>query len=210
MRNLLLGCLLLVCLQSQMNAQFEFGIKGGLSSVDLISDGIKVDDGINHLQLDFVNSAYGHHLGLYSRVSFLGIYLEPAALFNSNMINYRLTDYSEDGVLTVLFREKYYSVDIPLMVGIKAGIFRLYGGPVAHMHISSTSDLTNFSNYGQKFRDASYGYQAGFGFDIWKLRLEVAYEGNLSAFGDHITIDGQPYNFGQSASRVLGSVGYKF
>ncbi len=191
-------------------AQIEFGLKGGLSSLDLISQGIDVNNGSNKFKIDFRDAAYGHHFGLYTRIKFLGMYVEPAALFNSNQVNYTLTDYSEGDVITKIFSEKYYNLDIPLMAGIKAGIFRLYGGPVAHIHISSTSDLTNFGSYGQKFRDASYGYQAGFGFDIWKLRLELAYEGNLTAFGDHISIDGQNYSFGQSASRVLGTVGYKF
>ncbi|MBK7008161.1 MAG: outer membrane beta-barrel protein [Saprospiraceae bacterium] len=209
MRKLLFS-LTLLFYSALSYGQFEVGIKGGLNSLDLISDGIEVSNGLNKLKIDFRDASYGHHLGLYARVSFLGLYVEPSALFNSNRVNYQLTEYSEGQVITKLFNEKYYSLDLPVMVGIKAGIFRLYGGPVAHLHISSTSDLTNFSSYHQKFKDASYGYQAGFGFDIWKLRLDVAYEGNLTAFGDHINIDGQSYNFGQSASRVLGTVGYKF
>lgn len=200
----------LLCMGRVLMAQIEFGLKAGLNSLDLISEGIDVNNGSTKLKINFRDAAYGHHAGLYSRIHFLGIYVEPAAIFNSNTVNYEITDYSEGEVLTLLFNEQYYNLDIPFMVGIKAGILRLYGGPVAHIHLSSTSDLTQFSNYGQKFKDASYGYQAGFGFDIWKLRLDLAYEGNLSHFGDHITIDGQNYSFGQRASRILGSIGYKF
>lgn len=193
-----------------INAQFEFGIKAGLNSIDLVSDGIEINNNGQVLDIDFKNSEYGHHIGLYTRVKFLGIYVEPAAIFNSNKVNYTITDYSEDGPVTEIFSEKYYNLDIPLMVGIKAGILRLYGGPVAHLHIASTSDLFELKDYDQKFQDATYGYQAGFGFDIWKLRLDLSYEGNLSSFGNHISIGGNEYSFGQSASRVLGTVGYKF
>lgn len=192
------------------NAQIEFGIKGGLNSIDLVSDGIKVNNDGKIIDIDFNNSEYGHHLGLYTRIKLLGIYIEPSAIFNSNKVNYSITDYSEDGPVTEIFSEKYYKLDFPLMVGIKAGLLRLYGGPVAHLHLASTSELFNIKDYNQKFKDASYGYQAGFGFDIWKLRLDLSYEGNLSAFGDHISIGGNQYSFGQSASRVIGSVGYKF
>ncbi|MFM2393959.1 MAG: hypothetical protein RLZZ546_1941 [Bacteroidota bacterium] len=195
---------------THLNAQIEFGLKAGLNSIDLVSDGIKINEQGERLKIDFNGSKYGHHVGLYSRIKFLGIYVEPAALFNSNSVDYRLTDYTEDGPIDQIFNEKYYSLDIPLMVGIKAGIIRMYGGPVGHLHISSTSDLTNFNSYSQKFKDATYGYQAGFGFDIWKLRLDVAYEGNLSAFGNHINIGDTDYSFGQSASRILGTIGYKF
>jgi Outer membrane protein beta-barrel domain len=192
------------------HAQVEFGIKAGLNSIDFVSEGITIKNGVSDLKIDYQNAEYGHHLGLYTRVKLLGIYVEPAFLFNSNKVNYKLTDYKEGQAVTQIFHEKYNTLDIPLVVGIKAGIIRLYGGPVAHLHINGTSDLVNFKSYSQKFKDANYGYQAGFGFDIWKLRLDVAYEGNLTAFGDHINIDGTAYSFGTAASRVLGTVGYKF
>lgn len=193
-----------------IHAQIEFGLKAGLNSIDLISNGIKINNNGQVLDIDFKNSEYGHHIGLYTRAKFLGIYVEPAFIFNSNKVNYTITDYSEDGPVSEIFSEKYYNLDIPLMVGIKAGILRLYGGPVAHIHVASSSDLFEIKDYDQKFKDATYGYQAGFGFDIWKLRLELAYEGNLSSFGNHISIAGNEYSFGQSASRVIGTVGYKF
>jgi len=108
------------------SAQIEFGLKGGLSSLDLISEGIDVNNGSSKVKIDFRDASYGHHFGLYTRIKFMGMYVEPAALFNSNQVNYSLTDYSEGDVVTKLFSEKYYNLDIPLMAGIKAGIFRLW------------------------------------------------------------------------------------
>ncbi len=200
------------CLNSWfiLNAQVEYGIKAGINSIDLISDGIKINEGNQLLKIDYLESGYGHQLGMYARVKFLGFYVEPNFMFNSNKVNYRLTNYTEGLPISVIFNERYYNLDMPLNIGIKSGIFRLYGGPVAHVHITSTSDLIDLKSYNQKFNKATYGYQAGFGFDLWKLRLDVAYEGNLSAFGDHINVDGNSYSFGTSASRILGTLGYKF
>ncbi len=192
------------------NAQIEFGVKAGLNSIDFVSDGILISEGLDHIKIDYQNAKYGHHFGLYTRVKLLGIYVEPSFLFNSNRVNYKLTEYTEGQTVTKIFHEKYNTLDIPLNIGIKAGIIRLYGGPVAHLHIKGTSDLIDFKSYSQKFKDANFGFQAGFGFDIWKLRLDLAYEGNLTAFGDHITIDDTSYSFGSAAARVLTTVGYKF
>jgi hypothetical protein len=191
-------------------AQIEFGVKAGLNSIDFVSEGITINNGINNIKIDYQNAEYGHHFGFYTRVKLLGMYVEPSFLFNSNKVNYKLTEYTEGQTISKIFHEKYNTLDIPLNVGIKAGIFRLYGGPVAHLHINGTSDLINFKSYSQKFKDANFGYQAGFGFDIWKLRLDLAYEGNLTAFGDHINIDDNSYSFGTAASRVLTTIGYKF
>lgn len=191
-------------------SQVEFGVKAGLNSIDLVTDGIIVDDGINNFKIDFQNAEYGHHFGLYSRVKFLGMYVEPGLIFNSNKVNYRITNYFEGQEVFTVLSEKYSTLDIPLNIGVKAGVFRLYGGAVAHIHIDNSSDLYKIKNYSEKFKNANFGYQAGFGFDIWKLRLDLAYEGNLSVFGDHISIGSNDYSFGTSASRILGTVGYKF
>jgi len=96
------------------------------------------------------------------------------------------------------------------MVGIKMGPLRLQGGPVAHIFLNSASDLTAINGYAQKFRDASYGLQGGIGLDIYKFRLDVNYETNLSIFGDHISIDGEDYDFDQRPGRLIVSVGMKF
>jgi hypothetical protein len=191
-------------------SQFEYGVKVGVNSIDMVSDAIVVKNGIDDLKIEYQNAEYGYHFGMYARVKLLGFYIEPAALFNSNNVNYKLTDYKEGQTIITLYEEKYKTLDVPLNIGLKAGLFRIYGGPVAHIHLRSSSELVNFKSYSQKFKDASYGFQAGFGFDIMKLRLDLAYEGNLSAFGDHINIGSTPYSFGTAASRVVGTVGYKF
>ena len=117
---------------------------------------------------------YGHHFRTVPESNFLGMYVDRSLSIPTRSA-YSITDYSEDDVLTKLFSEKIYNLDIHWWRASKAGIFRLYGGPVAHIHLSSTSTLTRFGTYGQKFKDATYGYQAGFGFDIWKLRLGTGF-----------------------------------
>lgn len=193
-----------------VQGQVEFGVRAGLNSIDLVTNAIKIQGDNSNYELAFNGSQYGHHFGLYSRIKVIGIYVEPAVIFNSNSVSYNLDEYSEGGAVSLIRNETYNNLDIPLMVGLKAGAVRIFGGPVAHIHISSTSDLFAIKSYSQKFKDASYGYQAGFGLDIWKIRVDLAYEGNLSRFGDHITFDDQSYSFSDSASRVLLSLGYAF
>jgi hypothetical protein len=208
MKNIFL-ILLLIYIKFSSFGQIEFGLKAGVNSIDLISNGINFDLNNKKLKLDYVDSKFSHHLGIYSRVKLLGFYIEPSAIFNSSRASYRLTDYTEGELVSNILEEKYYSIDVPVMAGIKAGFFRIYGGPVGHIHISSASDLFKISSYKQRFKDATYGYQAGFGVDIWKLRLDLAYEGNLSKFGNHIEIGGNNLKFNTAASRFLATVGYK-
>jgi hypothetical protein len=190
------------------SAQIEFGVKAGLSSYNLADKPIEILD--KNLQISIYDASYGHHAGIYTRVKLLGIFVEPALLFNSHKVTYKLGQYGEAGILDELKTERYNYVDIPVMVGYKLGPVRFQIGAVSHIFINSISDLITLDGYEQKFKDATYGYQAGLGLDIGNVRLDVNYEGNLTAFGDHFTIDGDAYSFGNRPNRLVASVGYKF
>lgn len=194
----------------RLNAQFEIGMKAGLSSYDLAKDGILYLDTDKNLSLNIDNAGYGHHLGLYTRLTVLGVFLEPSFLFNSNTVNYRLSEYSESGVFDKIRSETYNYFDIPVMAGMKLGILRLQGGVVGHLFINSASELTDIKGYEQKFKSATYGWQAGAGLDLWRFRLDVNYEGNFTKFGDHINIGDTPLEFETRPSRIVMSMGFKF
>jgi len=210
MKKITFSLILLISSLNFLTAQFEFNIKAGMHSIDLVNDGIILpnDDG-QGLQFNFLDSKYGIHFGFSTRISLLGIYIEPSFLLNSTSIDYTIDDFGDQGVFNVVKNETYNSFDIPVVFGIKAGILRLYGGPVAHLHINGSSDLVDFPGYEQRFKDGTYGFQAGIGLDIWKIRIDAGFEGNLNKFGDHIYINDQSYKFDTAASRLLLTVGYK-
>ena len=210
MKRFIISTIVYLCLISTNFGQFELGVKAGVSSFDLASDGIIFKDGNSDYKLNFSNAEYGVHFGVYSRISFLGLYVEPAVLFNSNTINFDLEELSENGPLNTLKSETYRNVDIPLLVGTKFGFLRLQAGPVAHFYLDSTSDLFSFSGYKHNFKSATYGGQIGLGVDIWKFRLDMLYETNLSKFGEHIEIDGEQFAFDDGADRVMVTLGVRF
>lgn len=204
------ACSLLCLLSQNISAQFEIGIKAGLSSTDVVSEGIMINENGKHFQLSLDEANYGYHVGLYTRVSFLGIFIEPSFLLTSTETNFNLKSFGETDIVGTVFSESYQNLDIPLLIGMKVGFLRMQVGPVAHIFLSSSSDLYDISGYEQRFADATYGIQGGVGLDIWKFRIDINYEANLSAFGEHITIDGIPYSFGDNPSRIIASVGWKF
>jgi hypothetical protein len=200
---------LLFCFHS-VSGQFELGIRAGISSYDLANDGILVNNGNQQISWNITNAGYGVHGGIYTRLTFLGVFLEPAVIFNTNTVDYDIRQIGSTGIFSTLGSERYNYIDLPVMLGIKISKLRLQGGPVGHFFINSSSELVNFSGYSQKFKEATYGWQAGAGLDIWKLRLDLMYEGNFSKFGNHIQIGGNPYQFATTPSRLLLSLGYRF
>ena len=209
MRKILFG-ILMTC-STLSYGQFEMGMKLGLSSTELTPKSILFNNGDNDMSLSIRDANYGFHFGLYTRFSLANLFIEPSFLFNSSSVDYDLREEIFDtGVISTIRSESYHNLDIPLMVGMKIGPLRIQGGPVAHIFIGSASDLTAIDGYAQNFRDASYGLQGGLGLDIMKFRFDLNYETNISLFGDHITIDGDSYDFSQRPGRFVASVGYRF
>lgn len=148
-------------------SQFEIGIKTGLSSTDLSPESILINNGDNTTEISIAQANYGFHFGLYTRVCIANIFIEPSFLFNSNSVDYKLDEQIFDtGIISSIKSETYNNLDIPLMVGMKLGFFRIQAGPVAHIFINSASELTAIDGYSQKFKDATYGLQGGIGLDI--------------------------------------------
>lgn len=203
--------IVLVCSSYFAFGQFELGVKLGASSSQLSEQTIFAPNGNDEVEISIADVPYGFHFGLYSRIKIFNIYLEPALLFNSSTVDYNIQEEIFDtGVVNTIRSETFNNLDIPLLVGMKFGFFRIQAGPVAHIFISSASELTAIEGYAQKVDEASFGLQGGIGIDILRVRLDFNYETNLSRFGDHITIGGQEFSFDDRPTRFVASMGIKF
>lgn len=193
-------------------AQLEVGVRAGVSSIDL-ADNLSISV-IADNQTTIISPAdaqYGYHFGLYTRLTIAGLYIEPALLFNSSSMTYTVGVLQEGDYQESLRSETYRNIDIPFMIGIKTlKVVRFYGGPVASFHLDSTSDLISVDGYRQNFEQSTFSFRVGGGLDIWRLRLDVGYEGSLGRFGDHITIGGEQLAFADTPGRLIGSVGFRF
>ncbi len=206
--------LLSICILSiQMaNAQFKFGVRGGLSTMDISAKEliVKNKNDINQLGISVSDANYGVHLGFFAQARIGKFFIQPEALFNSNSVEYRLNDFSDANVITTLKKESYQTLDLPIMMGAKFGPLRLQAGPVGHVFINSRSELFDVDGYSQKFDDMTWGYQAGIGLDLWKVIIDLKYEGSFTDFGDHMVFHGKQYSFDSAPGRFIASVGIAF
>lgn len=194
------------------SAQVNFLLSGGIHSVDVkASDFIITNSNkLDSFQLKLDNASYGYHFGFGIRFRFGQIYLQPELQFNSNKATFKIKEFDFPGTVDSIKTERYQYVDLPVILGLKAGIVRLYAGPVAHFFLKNSSELFDVSGYDDKFSAATFGYQAGIGFDISFIGIDIKHEGNFSNYGDHIRFFGQKLNFDKKASRLMGTVSFKF
>ena len=204
-------CFMAVQLATTNAQSFKYGIRGGISTPNIkpadVGE-IRLKDGLDSFKLKLSDANYGFHFGIWGRLKFSKVYIQPEILFNSSAVEYKYTNIKT--TLETAKSETFRNIDIPIMVGTKLGSFRLNAGPVAHIHIKGSSDFTDNANYKEVFKTATWGYQAGIGFDASSVGIDLRYEGNFDNFGNHLNFGGKTYEFSQSPSRFIATAAIAF
>ncbi|MCK4854325.1 MAG: PorT family protein, partial [Bacteroidales bacterium] len=184
-----------------------FGIKGGLNISNVKASEILTDDyRINPA----ASGNLGYHVGGFLRASLVGIFIQPELYFSSLSSEFKVEDLSGTGTAEQLVKQKIGRIDVPVLVGVKLGTFRLGLGPVGSIIVSDKSDLTDITGYEATLKSATFGYQIGAGVDIWKIGIDLRYEGNLTKLGDHLDIGGQTINLDNRVRQIIISLGISF
>ena len=203
----LFALLILLAAAPQINAQVKAGLRLGMSSTEVKVGDLFNDEGRNFAVTD---ANYSFHAGGFIQIEAGPIFIQPEAVFNSNRVTFQVDDFG-NGIVGEAFSEKYNYLDIPIMTGLKLGPLRLQAGPVGHLLIGNESELAqNIPDYEANYKKLKVGFQTGIGLDIWKILIDLKYEGNFNQFGDDITIGGQQFEFSRNPSRLVATIGYAF
>jgi opacity protein-like surface antigen len=152
------------------------------------------------------DAEWGFQGGVFMRASFAGFYIQPELLLATatNSVTY---DDVEAGGAPVIYNQKFNKLNIPVLLGVKVGPLRLNAGPAASVMISDPKEIIE----GATYKRATFGYQAGLGFDLFKkLTVDLRYEGNLNQFGDQIEIGGETFVLDDRTGALLVQVGFIF
>lgn len=218
MKNMMIAlCMLTIsyAANAQYDPAFRFGIKAGanLSNINGSND-LSLSPGGNAFDFrDNDNRSPGFAGGVYFRFG-KTFYIQPEILLSQK--GGRFNVY-EDGVLNNgKVDVRFSNFDVPVLFGVRiAKFFRINVGPTASLRLSSNGkigdsfDAITGENSGAEFKNRlAYGYQAGVGFDLGRLSLDVRYEGNftdiLKIQFDNVTTASQ---FGKKSNLFQATLG---
>lgn len=187
-------------------AQLKFGLRGGISSSNIKVENFNSDDYL----LDYKSSQVGFHFGVVSQLKLGKFVLQPELLFSTVRTDVAFTDLTDSDPVEQIGKQSFNKLDLPIIAGVKLGPLKLQVGPVATVVLNSKSDLLEENGIKQAYNAMTIGYQAGLGLELGSLLLDVKYEGDLSKFGDGITIAGEDFNFDQRVNQWILSLGFLF
>ena len=186
-------------------SQIKFGIKAGAETTTVPT--YDVSSGTSNITA-LEDASWGFHGGIFLRISLLGLYIQPEAVFATNTFDYNVST----GTAPVLKSQTFNRLSIPVLVGFKLGPLRLNAGPAASIQIGSPEALVDDPNFEDMYKGAVWGYQAGLGVDLFKrLTLDARYAGSLGEkFGDSVAIGSQNFKLDYGQSSFLLSLGIIF
>jgi hypothetical protein len=205
MKKVLFICLILF-LPFHLMAQLKVGLKGGVNMSWFRAKEVISDD----YQLNVSDaSKLGYHIGLFTRISFLGVYVQPELLYTALRSETEIYDRITQTNLEPA-QQQIGRIDVPALVGARFGPARLGLGPIASVIVLNRNELEDLTGYKEKLKTATVGFQAGVGIDVSSFSVDIRYEGNLSKLGDSMHMGDQKINFDKRARQVIFSLGLSF
>jgi opacity protein-like surface antigen len=213
MMKKILAFILAVFIAIPAFSQISWGIKAGVSTNSISMDKavqLTGQAGTYTVQA-LTNANYGYHGGLFVRLSLFGVYIQPEVLFATTENKYNVTSPGVANPKEVI--QKLNNLSIPVMVGFKLGPIRINAGPAASLAITTPKALITDQNLTNLYNKMSFGYQAGLGFDLFKiLTFDLRYEGSLRKYQTQIqnTVGGTKVSLDTRPNALLFSVGLMF
>lgn len=188
-------------------SQVKIGLRGGFASQKADANQTILS---NNDTLGLMDVRGGYHFGAFTQIKMKKFFIQPEILFNSSSADFTLSSLREDDGRKTIIQDQYNTMDIPVMMGYKAGSFRVGAGPVGHVHINEKSELLKKEGFKDAFKQMTYGYQVGVGLDLWKVVFDIKYEGNFTDFDEFINFDDMNIDLADAPSRWVVSFGYAF
>ncbi|HNX83340.1 MAG: PorT family protein [Bacteroidales bacterium] len=198
--------ILALVLAAPLFSQVKFGLKAGASTDFTFTDQTFKGTDFEVILQNAKDAEWGFQGGVFMRATFSGFYIQPELLLATatNSVSY---EDVEGGGAPVIYNQKFNKLNIPVLLGVKVGPLRLNAGPAASVMISDPKEIIQ----GATYKRATFGYQAGLGFDLFKrLTFDLRYEGNLNQFGEEIEIGDQNFQLDDRTGALLLQVGLIF
>ena len=218
--------LLILLLSVPAFSQFlRFGIKAGVesNSAPSYTAQYNISDAVYPsilLMSNIQNDSWGFHGGVFMRIKLFALYVQPEVVFTSNSFDYSMGYHTipvpSSSVIPyepkATMSQRFNRLSVPLLVGTKLGPLRINAGPAASIQIGSPKDLINDPKFGDMYKRALWGFQAGVGVDIFKnITFDVRYAGSLGEkYGGTYTIGNQSYKLDHGQNSFLVSLGFMF
>ncbi len=190
--------LLFVAISVGARAQFQAGVKAGLSTANVKIEEVRNDP----WQYAKAENVTGYHVGAFARLQFAGLFVQPEAILTSTGGKVEVSSPDNSSPVHVEDIE-FNRLDVPIMLGYNFfQVLRVQAGPVSSTLLSARREGEDIQEYMNR---ADWGVQAGIGLDLGSFTADVRYERINRQYSNTPQQSDMQYNNQQ----FIVSLGYK-
>jgi hypothetical protein len=164
----------------------EFGVKAGLNSTNF---DFKRNE-LGNSMYAFNKARTGYHAGVWMRLGFAGMFVQPEFLYNWNQYDMKVVGQGQGQGLSTS-KIKVQTLEVPALVGWRVLILRLNAGPVFNL-MNKTTHSGGVVQQADMLKP-SISYTAGVGLDVWKISFDMRYNGLFERAKQTVEVDGASY-----------------
>ena len=195
---------------------FTVGLRAGVNLSQVAGNDLSLSSGGKNFSFKANDTrAYGFVGGIFMRFG-KTIFIQPEILLSQKGGKFDVFEDGKSNGKTIDL--KLTNIDFPVLIGVKiSDVLRINAGPIATFRLSDNGKLGDSikeyqgQNANEIFNNVVLGYQAGVGFDIGKLNIDLRYEGNVNdvvnvKFNDASTAS----KFAAKGNSLQATLGFNF
>lgn len=206
MKKLIFLILIVPFFIQESHGQIRLGVTAGISSASYNAGDLA--SGTTYVVEKSKSADFGYHFGLMGQLKLFSIIFQPELLMSSIGNDYKIKDLAN--ARTVIKSERTYNLEFPLIFAFAFGPLKLEAGPTGRILMFHKDGFKEFSGIKNNLNTATWAFQAGVGFQLFKVTADLRYEFALSKLGDNITINGVDYTFDTRVHQLVFGLGLFF
>lgn len=181
-----------------INAQSQFGIKGGLS-YNSNGDLKEFGSDVNTIYKNEGKGKSGYNVGFYGKIDLGALYIRPELVYTKTTSEYVLNNGNTEDY-------KLSKIDLPVLVGIKViGPLNVFAGPAFQYYLDNDLEGVEISDVKDEY---SVGVNIGASVEIGRFGIDVRYERGLSENEAEWTDAGETFRLDSRPEQLIFSLSY--
>ncbi len=197
---------------ASLQAQWQVGVKASLGYIPKQEKSLEVIPKSDFIVYDimYMGNTTASSIGLMAINDLGPVFFQTDVLFTNYSVNFHVTGYDEYGHYTNYYKDRYYTLELPISAGVNIDQFRIGVGPVFEINMDKESQMSALPMYNDELSTLQAGFQGSIGYQVGLLHLELRYINKFNSVTDDFSFGVDNLKSKSSANRMTFSVGIAF
>jgi hypothetical protein len=195
-----------------LSSQWHIGPKfafGGITQRAAVIPIMPMTDYYSY-DMEYVGSTSVQSIGFMAYNNLGPVFLQSEIMATSYALDFSVGTTTSDGIDAQIYREKFYSIEIPFAAGVHYKNFKFGVGPVLEFNVDKESELSIMEDYVDRSKKTDFGFHGLIGYRSGIFHFDLKYVYKFASMVDDFSFSYDEFLYKKSANRLTLGVGVAF